>query len=313
MFRSKKGALSDKFWSIMLTLLLVMAIMLPLLSFIYSSNVGDTFRLNYIATDVALLLDTLQAVPSDVTIIYPHDTEGLAFDFRVPGRVQVYHNEGFNSILSRKGIGFYKKSDAYAVLPTGTITPDKDGKTVLMFAKAGRTVDITNTFSVTKKTDIALSCIGAGAQGDSKAVFIDAPKDSKALNQLADSLKDACGIQPSINCNADASIASLHLIIKQGTTAKQATAAIPPGSDKSAQASCLVLNALSIKGFTVKPAITDSSLSSINKPALVITLSSEDDATLQSASGSASIARAIAAALKEYYGTASKESLAETK
>ena len=309
MFKGKRGGISDEVWNIILTLLLAVFIFLVMFRFVYSSSIAEQFRLNYIAADVALTLDTLQAVPVDISLPYFQDTTDLGFDFSSSGRVVVFRSKDDTPLLSMNGIGWFKKSADYTITTLTadeTLIPKKDGKMMLEFSKKGSSIIMRNALDQQTAAQVQaqaqkLSCSGIDTSEEQpKAVFIDVDHSVEVLNALASSLRQACAIQPSVNCGADRDLAPLILTIQIGSKGSEASVAVAPGSEKSAKAGCLILNSLSRRGYDILPVQADSSVSG-DKNAAILTLPRTREPLLSSPAEAARVAQAIADGLREYY------------
>ena len=315
MFKGKRGGISDEVWNIILTLLLAVFIFLVMFRFVYSSSIAEQFRLNYIAADVALTLDTLQAVPVDISVSYPQDTSDLGFDFSSSGKVVVFISKNYNPLLSMNGVGWFKKSADYGITTLTAdeiLIPKKEGKMMLEFSKKGSSILIRNaldqqTAAQSQAQTQRLSCSGIDTSEEQpRAVFIDVDHTNGLLDTLASSIRAACAIQPSVNCGADSELAPLTLTIRLGSEEREASVAVASGSEKSAKAGCLILNSLNERGYEILPVQADSSVSG-DKSAAALTLPQAGSPSLSSPAEMARAAQAIADGLREYYHGAKKK------
>ena len=73
----------------MIDLLLAIVIFLILASYVDRASEETTFEKNFLARDIALLIDALYASPGNVNLEYPQDTFWFTFEFN-KNQVQVY-------------------------------------------------------------------------------------------------------------------------------------------------------------------------------------------------------------------------------
>ncbi len=93
MFRGKKGISDEVFFNIF-ELILAGIVIFSLYNFINDVSEKTIFEKNYIARDMALLVNTLYAAPGDVSYIYNEDTDKFKFVYGfMPNKVEVYEKE----------------------------------------------------------------------------------------------------------------------------------------------------------------------------------------------------------------------------
>lgn len=76
----KGGIVHEQFFNIF-EIALAILILLALLKFIYDISNKTIFEKNYMARDLAILLNTLYSAPGEVRYDYSENIEGLVFDF----------------------------------------------------------------------------------------------------------------------------------------------------------------------------------------------------------------------------------------
>ena len=93
LFKGKKGISDEVFFNIF-ELILAMIVIVSLLKFINDVSEQTIFEKNYLARDMALLINTLYTAPGDVSYIYNEDTANFKFIYGfMPNKVEVYEKE----------------------------------------------------------------------------------------------------------------------------------------------------------------------------------------------------------------------------
>ena len=95
MIKSKRG--SEYFtmsWNVLARLIVVFFfIFLPVFAFIIQVTSSDYFEKNYLATDLAILTDTVLASPNDLIFVYPRNTQKFSFDIE-QNNIRVINKKG---------------------------------------------------------------------------------------------------------------------------------------------------------------------------------------------------------------------------
>ncbi|MBI4452422.1 hypothetical protein HY637_03260 [Candidatus Woesearchaeota archaeon] len=92
-FKCKKG-MSDELFFTIFEVILVAIITVALYNFITDVSEKTIFEKNYLARDMALLINTLYAAPGEVSYAYNEDTTKFKLIYKFsPNKIEVYEKE----------------------------------------------------------------------------------------------------------------------------------------------------------------------------------------------------------------------------
>lgn len=90
-FNNKRGLEHELFFTVF-EIILVAVIVFALLSFVNDVAKQTIFEKNYLARDLALLINTIYASPGEITYSYKENTNDFTFNFH-DNKVEVYKDE----------------------------------------------------------------------------------------------------------------------------------------------------------------------------------------------------------------------------
>lgn len=294
MFKQKRGQITTMVLWFMIDLVLAIVIFFILSSYVDRAAEYTTFEKNFLARDIALLIDTLYAAPGNVITNYSQDTLWFTFKFD-KNQVQIYditenpnppmsdralypfiedRNLKFEykiitpGVKAQKSKSILKKTPPFSWLTTNKPIIEPGTSASLQFIKTSQELGVNELININK-----LQCPVIETEKPESITLV--PRTiNGTLYTFTDSLKEKIKTFIEDTQTKDQIEIEKTAIILQITTGKKDAikAYILPDSPKSRKLACLILNNILDKNPTLKADIFLSTNSILKKAPVALTL-----------------------------------------